>query len=71
MEDFVTVQIITTESGEELVVLTRREYDALMARLGDEEAEDLVLADTARQVLDRIDSGEEALVPHPGLKRST
>jgi DNA-binding XRE family transcriptional regulator/PHD/YefM family antitoxin component YafN of YafNO toxin-antitoxin module len=33
-------QIITTESGEELVVLSRRDYDAMRARLGDEEAED-------------------------------
>lgn len=28
-------QIITTESGEELVVLSRREYEALAARKGD------------------------------------
>ena len=60
-----TVQIITTESGEELVVLPRREYDKLLARLGDEEAEDRVLADVAREVLERIKSGEEALVPPP------
>lgn len=33
-------QTIKTESGEELVVLHRRDYDALLARLGDEEAED-------------------------------
>lgn len=33
-------QIINTEQGEELVVLTRREYDAMRARLGDEAAED-------------------------------
>jgi len=64
-ENVLTVQIIKTESGEELVVLPRREYDALMARLGDEEAEDRVLADAARQVLGRIESGEEALVPSP------
>jgi len=37
-------QIITTESGEELVVLTRRDYDALLARLGDEDAEDAMAA---------------------------
>jgi DNA-binding XRE family transcriptional regulator len=35
-----TIQTIKTASGEELVVLTRREFDALMAQLGDEEAED-------------------------------
>jgi ribosome-binding protein aMBF1 (putative translation factor) len=33
-------QAITTESGEELIVLTRRAYDALLARAGDEAAED-------------------------------
>src|ERR1700689_4577113 len=46
-----TVQFIKTESGEELVVLTRRAYDALLARAGDEEAEDrmtLLVAAEAR-----------------------
>jgi DNA-binding XRE family transcriptional regulator len=33
-------QIIRTEAGEELVVLQRRDYDALLARSGDEAAED-------------------------------
>jgi DNA-binding XRE family transcriptional regulator len=45
-------QFITTEAGEELVVLTRRDYDALLAAAGDEEAEDrmtLVLAAEARE----------------------
>lgn len=32
-------QFIKTEAGEELVVLTRREYDALLAASGDEAAE--------------------------------
>jgi PHD/YefM family antitoxin component YafN of YafNO toxin-antitoxin module len=64
-ENVLTIQIIKTESGEELVVLPRREYDALMARLGDEEAEDRILADAAQQVIERIKSGEEALVPPP------
>ena len=66
-----TIQIIKTESGEELVVLPRREYDTLMARLGDEEAEDRVLADAARQVLERIKSGEEALVAPPSKSPPT
>ncbi len=35
-----TVQTIETESGETLVVLSRRDYDALLARAGDEDAED-------------------------------
>lgn len=46
-----TVQTIRTQSGEELIVLTRREYDALLARAGDEEAEDrmsLLLLEEAR-----------------------
>jgi DNA-binding XRE family transcriptional regulator len=33
-------QFIKTDSGEELVVLSRRDYDSMRARLGDEEAED-------------------------------
>ena len=33
-------QTIKAPSGDELVVLSRRDYDALMAQLGDEEAED-------------------------------
>jgi DNA-binding Xre family transcriptional regulator len=47
----VTLQTLITESGEELVVLSRRDYDALLARLGDEEAEDrmtLILAAEGR-----------------------
>jgi DNA-binding XRE family transcriptional regulator len=45
------VQILKTDTGDELVVLSRREYDALLARAGDEEAEDrmtLVIAAEAR-----------------------
>ncbi len=44
-------QFIKTETGEELVVLSRRDYDAMRARLGDEEAEDRMsarLVDAAR-----------------------
>jgi DNA-binding XRE family transcriptional regulator len=33
-------QTLKTESGEELIVLSRREYDSLLAWLGDEDAED-------------------------------
>ena len=33
-------QFLTTENGEELVVLSRRDYDSLLAQLGDEDAED-------------------------------
>lgn len=45
------MQRLTTEAGDELIVLSRRDYDALLARAGDEEAEDrmtLVLAAEAR-----------------------
>lgn len=45
------IQIIKTEAGEELVVMPRRDYDALLAQLGDEEAEDrmtLIVAAEAR-----------------------
>lgn len=37
-------QVIVTEAGEELVVVPRREFDALLARLGDEQAEDRLAA---------------------------
>lgn len=46
-----TLQTLTTESGDELVVLSRRGYDALLARCGDEDAEDrmsLILAPEGR-----------------------
>ncbi len=45
------IQILQTEDGRELVVLSRRDYDALLARAGDEEAEDrmtLIIAAQAR-----------------------
>ena len=45
------IQILKTEEGKELVVLSRRDYDALLARAGDEDAEDrmtLIIAAEAR-----------------------
>ncbi len=45
------IQTIETESGETLVVINRRDYDALLARAGDEDAEDrmtLLIAAEAR-----------------------
>lgn len=66
-------QFITTEAGEELVVLSRREYDSLLARLGDEEAEDRMTVLIADEVRARIASGEEKLVPleelYPGAAK--
>jgi DNA-binding XRE family transcriptional regulator len=46
-----TIQTIITEAGEELIVMSRREFDALSARAGDEDAEDrmsLIIAAEAR-----------------------
>jgi DNA-binding XRE family transcriptional regulator len=47
-------QIIKTDSGEELVVLSRRDYESMRARVGDEDAEDAmtarILAATASHV---------------------
>jgi DNA-binding XRE family transcriptional regulator len=57
------VQIIRTESGEELVVLPRREYVALLARAGDEAAEDemtAILVDEAKAAIAR---GEDVALP--------
>ena len=54
-----TVQIIKTDSGEELVVLSRRDYDALLARLGDEEAEDRMTVSIAAE------QRAEASLPEP------
>ncbi len=51
-------QIIKTERGEELVVLSRRDYDAMRARLGDEAAEDAM---TARIVSEAKAKGAAAL----------
>ena len=69
-----TVQFLKTETGEELVVLTRRDYDSLLARLGDEEAEDRMTVRIVKEVGDRIASGEEKLVPleevYPAAKRT-
>jgi DNA-binding XRE family transcriptional regulator len=53
------VQTIKTDGGDELIVMSRRDYDALLARAGDEEAEDrmtLAIAAEARG---------EATLPEP------
>ncbi len=76
------VQIIKTH-GEDLVVLSRRDYDALLARAGDEAAEDAmslrILAETKAQtalpadVMDRIIDGENpiaVLLEHRGLTQA-
>jgi DNA-binding XRE family transcriptional regulator len=58
------LQIIKTETGEELIVLTRRAYDALLARLGDEEAEDRMTVRLADEVSRRLASGENVVLPN-------
>lgn len=55
-------QIIKTESGEELVVLPRRDYDAMLARLGDEEAEDRMTERLVVEGRTRIAADDEGLV---------
>ena len=56
-------QIITTESSEELVILSRRAYDALLARLGDEEAEDRMTRNIVVEARRRCAEGDDAVLP--------
>src|SRR3712207_4623034 len=56
-------QIITTESGEELVVLTRRDFDALRARAGDEDAEDIMTERIITEARQALAEGRETLLP--------
>src|SRR3954452_6680360 len=50
-------QFITTDLGEKLVVLTHREYLALCARAGDEEAEDAMTEIIAAERQRDLDKG--------------
>lgn len=67
-------QIITTDTGEELVVLPRRDYDAMLARLGDEDAEDrmteLLVAEARERIATGMDdllrAGPDGRPPRPG-----
>jgi len=56
------VQIIRTASGEELVVLTKADYDALLAAAAEaeEDAEDIALYDARKAALA---AGEDAPLP--------
>ena len=56
-------QIIRTPLGEELVVLPREEYEVLLARLGDEGAEDAVSARLIREDLEAEKRGDEIFLP--------
>lgn len=63
----------TTESGEELVVLSRRDYDALLARLGDEEAEDrmtLIIAAEARAEAHLPEAASSAILKGDSLLKA-
>ena len=54
-------QIIRTEAGDELVVLTRRAYDVLLARAGDDDAEDRMAARMTQQHLADADDRGPAI----------
>ena len=55
-------QIIRTRSGEEMVVIPRREYERLMAAATDEDAADVAITDARKAEL----AGDpEALLPAP------
>ena len=56
-------QFIRTESGEELVVLTRRDYIALRARAGEEAAEDEMTAQLVDDALTAQKRGEDVALP--------
>ena len=58
-----TPQTITTPLGEELIVLARRDYLALLARAGDEEAEDEIDAIIAAERIRDIESGRDVILP--------
>ncbi len=56
-------QFIKTESGEILVVLTERDYDALLASAGDEAAEDRMTARLGAEARAAIDNGTDIALP--------
>jgi DNA-binding XRE family transcriptional regulator len=56
-------QFITTDLGEKLVVLTHREYLALRARAGDEEAEDAMTEIIAAERQRDLDEGRDIVLP--------
>jgi len=57
------VQIITTDAGEELVVLSRRDYDALAARAGDDAAEDTMAARLLDETDAALAAGDDVALP--------
>jgi DNA-binding XRE family transcriptional regulator len=63
------IQIIKTEAGEELVVLSRRDYDMLLARLGDEDAEDRASVRLVEESRSRLARGEDLVLPEETWER--
>lgn len=57
------VQIIKTDAGEELVVLARRDYDALAARAGEDVSEDAVTARILDEADARLAAGKDVALP--------
>ena len=57
-----TLQIIHTD-GEDLVVIPRRDYEALLARAGDEASEDAMTARIIEATDAKIARGEEVALP--------
>ena len=55
--------LIKTDLGEELVILTNREYLALRARAGDDEAEDEMSALIAIERQRDLDEGRDVVLP--------
>lgn len=56
-------QIITTEGGEEIVILSRLAYDALLARAGDEAAEQRMTARMAEDHIAAKAAGRAEMLP--------
>lgn len=55
--------IIRTESGDELVILSRRDFDALLAAAGDEAAEGRAAERIVLEMRAALARGEETLLP--------
>ena len=58
-----TVQFIKTPAGDDMVVLSRRDYDALLARAGDEAAEDRMTVRILDETTALLADGEDASLP--------
>jgi DNA-binding XRE family transcriptional regulator len=56
-------QFIRTEGGEEIVILSRRDYDVLLAEAGDEAAEDRLSANLVARSDAAIAEGTDVILP--------